>query len=87
MDKVKAIFGRPGTMRLITVAYILVIVALKAFHLDVLVGYISFVGPFMAADSPVSAADASAALLGAVSIVKMFVQWLGQPEPDPAPKA
>ena len=85
MEKVKAFFMAPGRIRLLTVLYVLIVVGLKAFGLDSVVQYLSFAAPFLSPDSPVSAADASAAVLGAVAVVKAFVVWLRSPEPAPKP--
>ena len=89
MDKVKAFVLAPGRIRMLTVLYVLVVVVLKSFGLDSAVSYITFAAPFLAPDSPVSAADASAALLGAVAVVKAMVMWLKSPVAPPAeaPKA
>ena len=89
MDKVKAFVLAPGRIRLLTVLYVLVVVGLKAFGLDSWVGYLSFAAPFLATDSPVSPVDASAALLGAVAVIKAAVMWLKAPVAPPAeaPKA
>ncbi len=79
MDKVKAFLAAPGRVRMLTVLYILAVVALKALGLEQFVGYLTFVGPMLPTDSPVSPVDATAALLGAVAVVKAFVQWAKAP--------
>ena len=89
MDKLKAFVLAPGRIRMLTVLYVLVVVVLRALGLDSVVGYITFAAPFLAPDSPVSPVDASAALLGAVAVVKALVMWLKSPVAPPAeaPKA
>lgn len=76
MDKVKTWLAAPGRIRMLTVLYILAVVALKAAGLDSLVSYLGFAAPLLPTDSPVSPVDATAALLGAVAVIKAFAKWL-----------
>jgi hypothetical protein len=83
MDKVKTWLAAPGRIRMLTVLYILAVVGLKAAGLDSLVSYLGFAAPLLPTDSPVSPVDATAALLGAVAVVKAFAQWFKAPAAPP----
>jgi len=73
---VKAFLAAPGRVRMLTVLFLMAVVALKSLGMAEVADAISVVGYVLPKDAPVSADEATAAVLGVVAIVKALIQYV-----------